>query len=299
MGRTPTSREFYASARGLEGSSIRLFGGYTALLIAAGLEQNRNKPKKIDNRIFEKDIAAHLEAYEDRLPSNPQEYPTIAVISDAHFPFENEKVINAFYAFIKDFRPQYVIANGDMVDFYSFSRFPRSHNVFTPRDEVSLSRKKHETFWSTVTSLCPESKKINLLGNHCVRPLKQVLEAYPAAEDWIQEALKRQFTFDGVETIMDPTEEYHLPGNILVHHGYRSKIGDHRDYTFYNCISGHTHQGGVSYKKIRGQTLWELNSGLSGDPNAKGLSYRPQKITTWTPGFGAVDKFGARFIAVD
>jgi hypothetical protein len=44
--------------------------------------------------------------------------------------------------------------------------------------------------------------------------------------------------------------------------------------------------------------LFELNSGLAGDPEAKGLTYTPQKITVWTPGFGAINKYGPQFVSV-
>ena len=91
------------------------------------------------------------------------------------------------------------------------------------------------------------------------------------------------------------TEEL-IIGDIAVFHGYRSQLGAHRDYTLMNCINGHTHKGGAVFRQIRGSVIWELNSGLAGDPEAKGLTYRPQKITDWTPGFGEVDKKGPRFI---
>ncbi len=133
------------------------------------------------------------------------------------------------------------------------------------------------------------------MGNHDVRPLKRIMEAYPEAEDWVTEMMKKAFSFDGVETVMDQRQEFKI-GNILIFHGYRSKLGEHRDYTHSNTINGHTHRGGVVFRNIGGQCLWELNSGLAGDPESKGLSYTSQKITDWTPGFGAVDKLGPRFI---
>ena len=36
-----------------------------------------------------------------------------------------------------------------------------------------------------------------------------------------------------------------------------------------NSINGHSHTGGVVLGHIRGETLWELNSGFSGDATAK------------------------------
>lgn len=55
-------------------------------------------------------------------------------------------------------------------------------------------------------------------------------------------------------------------------------------------------KGGVVFRKIRGQTLWELNAGYMADPHAKGLTYTPQRITHWTEGLGWTDEYGPRFI---
>lgn len=301
LGRTPTRVEFEQRTKGGNYRVVRHFGNYSALLQAAGLEtysDRRSKGKqKIDNSIFNRDIEKHLEDYKPSAPQNIGPYPTIATISDIHFPFENQRVIDAFYRFIERHQPEYVVCNGDAVDNYSHTRFPRSHNVFTPREETNLSRQKHQALWDEIKKLCPKSKLLNMLGNHCIRPLKQILENYPAAEDWITDALKKQFAFDGVETIMDPREEY-IIGNIMIHHGYRSKLGDHRDHALMNAVIGHTHRGGVTFRRIRGDTLWELNSGYAGDPASKGLSYTSQKITDWTHGFGMVHEDGPRFIPV-
>lgn len=296
LGRTPTRREFESSVRG-GGYQLQKFGGFTALVLAAGLEtyEERRSGKKIDNSVFKKDIKRHLEEYSPRVSVERQPYTRIAAISDIHFPFENRRVLEAFYRFIEREQPEYVFINGDAWDMYAHSKYPRSHNIFTPREEMDLSRKKNVEFWREVALHAPKTKMIQMMGNHDIRPLKRVLEVYPSAEDWIEQMLKKEFTFDGVETVFDPRQEYML-GDIAIFHGYRGKLGDHRDYTLYNCINGHTHLGGAVFRRIRGQTLWELNSGVAGDPESKGLSYTPQKITHWTPGFGFVDEDGPRFI---
>ena len=103
-------------------------------------------------------------------------------------------------------------------------------------------------------------------------------------------------SFDGVETILDSRQELMLPGDVMVVHGYKSKIGEHRDHALYNAVCGHQHTGGVVYRQIRGRVLWELNAGLAGDPEAKGLTYGAQKINSWTLGFGFLDEYGPRFI---
>ena len=301
LGRTPTRAEFEAGHVGGKYQLEKLFKTYTTLVTAAGLDPAQpRRRKRIGNEIFEKDLEKHLDHQPHRVVEIKDygPYPTLATISDIHWPFENQRVINRFYEYVGDVSPEWVTLNGDAHDFYGHSRFPRSHNVFTPRDEEKLSRSKNEVFWTEIQKRSPTSKCYQLMGNHDLRPLKRVLETYPEAEDWIAEKIKSLFTFPGVKTIEDPRQELMIREDIAIFHGYRSGLGDHRDYTLMNCVIGHTHKGGVTFKRIRGQTLWELNSGLAGDPEAKGLTYTPQKISVWTPGFGAINRLGPRFISL-
>lgn len=302
LGRTPSRAEFESRVKGGKYKLERLFGGYTPLVTAAGLEpKSSGRPAefKITSAVFEKSIESHLENYTPRAVVERGPFPTLAIISDIHWPFESQRVIDRFYGYIEEKKPKHVILNGDAWDMYSHSKYPRSHNVFTPREEQRLSREKNETFWKMVQSLSPQSQCVQMLGNHDVRPMKRVIESYPEAEDWIEQKLQELFTFEGVKTIFDVREEFYIREDIVVFHGYRSQLGAHRDYTLMSCFNGHTHRGGVVFRRIRGgETLFECNSGVAGDPEAKGLTYTPQKITDWTPGFAVMDEWGPRFIPV-
>lgn len=291
LGRCPKRDEF-----GRKDQVDKAFGTFTVFKQAAGFTDE--KPRKIDNSIFNKSIDSHLDEYKpDAWLPRKKPYPTIASISDIHWPFSNQHVINRFYEYVADVKPEHVVINGDAWDMYAHSRFATSHNVFTPREERARSIKQNTEFWSEIKRRHPAANCVQMLGNHCVRPLKRILEVYPAAEDWIEDALKRDFTFDGVKTVFDPREEFFVD-DVAIFHGYRSGLGAHRDYTHMNTVNGHTHLGGVAFRRIKGQTLWELNSGLAGDPLAKGLTYTPQKTTHWSPGFGVVNKLGPQFIPV-
>lgn len=301
LGRTPTRREFESSVRG-GAYQLTKFGSYTVLLQAAGLESNLPcKPKKIDNSVFVRDIERHLEDYRAKEDAKPVPAPQEKLVrglfcGDIHFPFSNDKLIEKAVRFAEKEQPSIIVQGGDLYDFLSHGRFARSHNTFTPRQEQELARKKAETFWAEMRKACPDARLVQLWGNHDARPLRKILEVYPEAEDWVGEMVRKMMTFDGVETVEDYRQELFLPGNVMVHHGYLSQLGRHRDYTQMNAIVHHTHTGGVVFRKIRGQTLWELNAGYMADPHAKGLTYTPQRITHWTEGFGWTDEYGARFI---
>jgi predicted phosphodiesterase len=294
LGRTPRRDEILSQIKGARWTIETVFRNYTALIQAAGLDAAQ--VRKIDNSIFERDIESHLKEYQPRPYQPPGPYPRAAIISDIHWPFESQRVVEAFYRYVEKHKAEWVILNGDAFDFYSHSKYPRSHNLFTPREEEQLARTKSETFWQEIQRLSPKSKCVFLLGNHDIRPMKRVLESYPEAEDWIKERMTKLFTYPGVKTMMDPREEIYLDERTIVFHGYRSKLGDHRDFTHFNCFNGHTHVGGVVWKQLRHEVIFECNSGVAGDPMAKGLTYTPQKVTNWTPGFAVCDEYGPRFV---
>lgn len=301
MGRTPTKPEFCTSVKGGDYKVNKLFGGWTPFMSATGLEtyDERRAPKarKIDNGIFERDIEKHLEQYQPRVVADLGPFPTMAVISDIHWPFSCQRVIDKFYAYVEANQPEWVILNGDAWDMYSHAKFPRSHNVFTPREEQQMARAANEDFWKEIKRLAPNAKCVQMLGNHDVRPLKRIMDNYPEAEDWIAEKMRDLFSFEGVHTMHDPREELFIREDIIVFHGFRTQLGAHRDSTLLSCINGHTHRGGVVFKKVRGgAVLWEANSGYAGDPEAKGLTYTAQKLTDWTHGFFGMDAYGPRFV---
>lgn len=293
LGRTPTRDEFRKEIKNAGRLIEQFFGTWAVFLQAAGLESP--KPKKIDNSIFEvRDIEGYLERYEPQ-SFTPDSYPTIAIISDIHWPFHCQRVIDKFYRFIEREQPEYVILNGDARDFYSHTKFPRSHNEFTPKEENQLGRKLNEDFWKQVKQVCKKSKYYQGLGNHCIRPMKRILEAYPEAETWMEDALRKEFSFDGVSTIFDPRQELEI-SNIIIHHGFKSQLGAHRDHNLQNSISSHTHRPGVVYRTVRGNAIWELNTGYAGDPLSKGLSYTSTRTTDWVQSFGFVHEDGPRVI---
>lgn len=291
LGRHPTRDEF---KNVVPRSKFEIhFGSWSQLLKAMGVETQR-VAKKVDQTIFNRDIEKHLGNFVPK-SFTPNKFPTMAIISDIHWPFHSQRVVDAFIEYVGKMKPEYVILNGDAWDCYSHAKFPRSHNVFTPKDEQRMAREENETFWKRIKSVSPDSKCHQLLGNHDVRPMKRILEEYPEAEEWIKEKMRQMFSFDGVETTFDFRQELTI-GNIIIHHGFKSQAGAHRDHNLQNSISGHTHRPGVVYRTVRGGAIWELNTGYAGDPDSKGLSYTSTRTTDWVQGFGIVDENGPRFI---
>lgn len=152
-----------------------------------------------------------------------------------------------------------------------------------------------EKFFSRLHEDNPRAIKYNMLGNHDIRQLKRTIELLPQLENIVERHMIDLMTFPNWNLIKDHREPLELEG-ILFHHGYLGQIGAHRDSALRNFVVGHSHRGSVSYRRIRNETLWELNAGFIGDVDSKVMSYTPSKVQNYTLGFGFIDEYGPRFI---
>jgi len=306
------SREAYRLwplAKFTERKVREVFGGWSTALQACGMDPHHPVRKKkltgaeLNVKLFGRDIIEVIKEQHaiQKNPTRPTMPNDVVVIAgDIHFPFSSPVALTAFYALVEDLKPTIVAQCGDLYDMYSQSKFPASMNIYTPAAEMSLARSMAESFWATVKRIVPKASCIQILGNHSARPFKRLMESWPQGEHLVD--LRKWFEFDGVKTYHDQREEVPI-GDALLIHGYKSKLGEHRDHLLRSVICGHSHLGGVSYRSIRlpgdnrETVLWELNCGYMADPQSKALSYTPGKITRWTHGVGVVDKWGPRFVA--
>jgi len=87
-----------------------------------------------------------------------------AVISDLHIPFEDPKAIDCALDYLKAYKPNKVIIDGDLLDFYSLSTFDRCPDrKETVTDEIYSARK----FLYKLRKTVGKDTKISYLhGNH-------------------------------------------------------------------------------------------------------------------------------------
>ena len=89
-------------------------------------------------------------------------YTRTAIMSDIHVPFHDRKAIEAFVKNAKAFKPNAILLNGDICDFYSASRFEKNSSLSSLRDEVESTRQ----FLGYIRQQFPKSEIIFKEGNH-------------------------------------------------------------------------------------------------------------------------------------
>ncbi len=295
LGRTPTSREFRGLVRGGDDTILRLFGSHTILVQAAGLDPVAKGARKLGNEIFEKNIQEQIENYEPIAPIKQYVSKKKLLIGDAHFPFVSEYALVRIYEIAEKLQPEIIIQMGDLYDMYAHSKFPRSLNTYSPEEEENLGVEGARAMWKRLREICPKAECFQIWGNHDIRPMKRTAEAQPSVEHIVAKHVKSIMSFEGVTLVEDPRQEL-IIGDCQHIHGYRSQLGSHRDFALMNTWTGHSHKGGVVYRRFKAQTFWEANAGFIGEAESKALGYTPQKIHGQTLGCGWEDEFGPRFI---
>lgn len=218
----------------------------------------------------------------------------VFIIPDAHFPHSIN--LDPIYEAIEREKPDVVVQCGDLLDLYSFSKFSRSYDLMTPKQELLEGRKCAEDMWSRIRKICPPRTKYHQLkGNHCSRIEKRIYDKFPEIEYLVD--LDKIFKFNGIETIDSDRKPLIIDGVYYVH-GWLSQLGQHLNYFNASVVHGHTHRAGIIFVPRHNTTLFELDAGYLADPETKPLSYTSSTTTRWVHGHGIVDKFGPRFCPI-
>ena len=286
LGDIPTRTD--ARKAGIDFLLVKHFGSFTIALQATGLKKQQTKSKNI----LLGDIASHLKDRKNRTASLSKA-KSVLIIGDTHFPFCHLESLQLVYALAEALQPDHIIQIGDLYDMFAHSSFPRSVLTWNAKEEMDIGRQQAASMWATLNKLVPNAFLHQIFGNHDMRPLKRVLQHYPEGEIFFE--FNKWYEFPNVSLQKDAREPVIIDG-VLYEHGYSSRLGHHVMHNQNNTVVGHTHRGGVAYKKIQNKTMWELNAGYLGDYESKGLSYTQTKITQWTLGIGYVSELGPQFI---
>lgn len=222
----------------------------------------------------------------------------VMVVGDTHFPFADEGAIAQVIAAIKREQPTHVVQIGDLYDQYSFSRFSRSFDIMTPKDEVAKARKQAEAFWRAVQSAAPKAKCHQLLGNHDVRVTKKILDKIPEFESLGSKVRDDLYTFKNVETLHDVRDWIEIDG-VIYTHGWYSTLGQHMTYFGKSVVHGHTHRAGIAYQRRGAGFIFELDVGHLADETTVPLQYSASKLSRWFKTISIIEDGQPRLVIIN
>lgn len=219
----------------------------------------------------------------------------VLAIPDIHAPFQDTDAILKIYAWVRRLQPTHIVCLGDEYDMYSFSKFPRSQNLMTPKEELAEGRAVLQRMWKNVQKEAPKAKCIQLRGNHSARIEKRLIEKFPEAESIF--TINHLFEFDGVKTIHDDRGEFAID-DVIYTHGFASRLGAHMHLLHKSVVRGHSHRAGIVYEQIGKKVLFEMECGHVADTDSTPLRYTAVRQKTWIKCFGWIDENGPRLITL-
>lgn len=145
------------------------------------------------------------------------------VFSDIHFPYQDDNAIKTMISFAKDYNPNNIYMNGDIVDFYNLSKFDKNpERKETVADEIFMVRK----FFKKMRDNFPKSNIYFLHGNHENR-LQRYLWENPELAKLAELDITNLFHFSdyGIKEIKASRDYWGMDGgsikqgDIIIMHG--------------------------------------------------------------------------------
>lgn len=215
----------------------------------------------------------------------------VLIIGDTHFPFSNNKALKEVIGIIKKEQPTHVVQIGDLLDQYSFSKYTKSLKI-EPHKEISDGVRLATAMWNNVKRVAPKAKRIQLLGNHCVRVSKRIMERIPELEFLLEKGI---YAFSGVKVLKSDRDYVTIDG-VVYCHGWYGKSSDHVRHFGAPVVHGHLHTPSIS---TQGPGLWSMDVGYLGDRHSLPMSYTQSKLTRWTLACGIVEDGKPRLILLE
>lgn len=189
------------------------------------------------------------------------------VLSDIHFPYQDDKALKAVYKFLEQHPVDTIILNGDILDFYDVSSFDKDPaRINSLQEEINLAQK----FFKKLRDLSPNGRIIFVKGNHEQR-IERYLKKHP--ELYSLDALKLPNLLGLDKFNIEYKDKGFKLGSLKIIHG--TIVRKYSGYTAraemekHDCsgISGHVHRLAIYYKRTPTRDLMWAESGCLCDLN--------------------------------
>lgn len=212
----------------------------------------------------------------------------VGIINDVHFPYHSKENLELALEKFIEAGVNKIILNGDIVDFYSISRFSKTPNAKTLVDEIAMAK---ECFRQLRLNF-PDVEIYYKCGNHENRLYRYLTERAVGLHGLEELTLPNVLRLDDFNIKFVDDHEFILIGDLTIMHGHELGTGGgmniahtmFRKYLGSMCF-GHYHRTQDFYTTIAtGQTLQAHSIGALCDLNPKWLPYNG-----WNAGFAIVE----------
>lgn len=208
-------------------------------------------------------------------------------VSDIHVPYHDKNDAKTLRHFLKQQQPDYLIFGGDIVDFYSVSRFDKDpERRFDLQDEVTQGIIYMQ---SMLSAAGPQAKGYFLEGNHENRMMKY-LRRNPEIASLNALTIPSLMNLKQLGLHFTPYDKGLVKHGFLFKHGTRANMHTAKaevDLENISGMSGHIHRVQQFSKTDRnGQHVWHTVGHMSDDSE---IDYMNNQVPNWQHGFGVVE----------
>jgi predicted phosphodiesterase len=206
----------------------------------------------------------------------------VVVFSDAHFwPDDVSTAYKALLLIIKEFRPQIVVANGDMFDGSQASRHARIGWEKTPSVKEELEACQY--MMEGIEKAAVGAELIWTLGNHDAR-----FETFLSAQTSMYEGVSG-FTLKDHFPMWKPCWSYWVNEDTCIKHRWKGGFGGGRANALnsgVNMVTGHTHNLAVQPLTDYNGTRYGVQTGcLANIHGEQFMAYTEDNPKDWREGF--------------
>lgn len=218
----------------------------------------------------------------------------VACVSDIHYPYQDERIEEIAFSFIKDFKPDVVVWNGDVWDFYAISQYTKDVKKKMDIQEEMDYGAGRVKMW--MKELGPRTKGYFIMGNHEARLGKMISRNVPALAALRSTSIEKNLDFNDMGLEFIPEHRDLFIGSMLFTHGnvVRSFAGASvkAQYDQFGCstLIGHTHRLSVAHKRTKLGTHTIVENGTLCDFD---VEYAP--YPNWQHGFTTLEFDGNDF----
>jgi hypothetical protein len=220
----------------------------------------------------------------------PAQVEMLVVLNDLQLYRQcDEEALGAAIKFITAYKDRitHIVANGDITDYESQSRFSKSPDSYDrAHEEIEATR----WFFKTLTDLCPKAEKVMVDGNHDARWENFIKDQTMGLEEWVATPdVMFRYKELGWKHVRYGSGQFYEWHNHIFWHGHRAGAKT-------NIPKAELEDAGVSgtsahvnrnmyyeYRSALGKPMfWMTHGGFSKD----NLSFMKKANTNWAQGFG-------------
>jgi predicted phosphodiesterase len=221
----------------------------------------------------------------------------VAVLSDIHYPYEDEKACEVTDMFLEDWKPDVIVYNGDICDCYSISSYEKSiHKKMNIQQELDYANEKLDARDNRLSSV---RETYVLEGNHEDRFNRLLSKEAKQLTSLRGLNIQSSLDIDGLGfNWIGGHEELYIGKLMFVHghmirkHAGSTARGHFEQYGTSVCI-GHCHRLSIGYKRNKQGNHTLIENGTLCDFDVEYAKY-----PDWQHGFTTIEFDNDDFAAV-